>query len=218
MRHFPFGHALVVLTLLMVAASISNTPGPSTPLAATLPRIRSVAQRATVLGYEREQFGPGWAHHAGGCTTRDLALRNALMGANTCPVTSGVGTDPYSGKTIGVTEGEDIELDHVYPLRAAWDMGAYAWTAQQRVKFANDPRNLIVASKTQNQAKSDALPSEWMPPATTARCWYARRVAEVAAAWQLPLAENDLGTMHNACLFRELAPSQLRLPGESPPP
>ncbi|MDO5076545.1 HNH endonuclease family protein [Corynebacterium sp.] len=218
MRHFSFGLFLIALTIIAVVASFGSAPGPSIPLAQSLPQIRVVAQRASVLGYQRTQFGPGWAHHQDGCTTRDLALIDALAGAQGCPVTAGTGLDPYSGERIGVTSGADIELDHVYPLRAAWDMGAYQWSAAQRVAFANDPNNLIVASKTQNQAKSDALPSEWMPPDPHAKCWYARRVAQVAASWGLPLVTDDISTMRRACLFREVVPSQLRLRGKSPPP
>lgn len=212
MRHFSLGRLLIVLTIIAFFAAWRPDPGPTIALKTSLPRIGTIPQRANVLGYERSAFGPGWARLPNGCTTRDVALQHALNDAppNHCPVRSGTGTDPYSGILIGVTQGADIELDHVYPLRAAWDMGAHSWTSQQRIQFANDPRNLIVASRETNQEKSDSLPSEWMPPDPQTHCWYARRVAEVAATWGLPLTTSDTKTMTNACFFRETIALPLR--------
>lgn len=216
MRHLPFGRILIVFTVVVACSSLNHDPGPTIPLRVLLQQIRTVPQRASVLGYQREAFGPGWESKGRGCTTRDIALQQALGGVDKhqCPIRQGTGIDPYSGITIGVTTGADIELDHVFPLRAAWDMGAHNWSLNQRKNFANDPRNLIVASKKTNQDKSDSLPSEWMPPKQNAHCWYARRVAEVTVTWQLALTPHDVATMKNACIFRESIPLPLKWPVE----
>lgn len=189
------------------------------PFPTGLARFEAAAgpPRATVLGYSREEFGEGWATLDDACTTRTAAMAQAFR-SGTCrtphrqwdvsPI-----TDPYTGHPLVPA---DVEIDHLVPLAAAWDLGAHAWTPQRRRDFANDPRNLVVTSSAANQAKSDQLPSEWLPPQRRARCAYARRLAAVAAEYGLALPAPDLRAARRACSGvaglagrRELAPSQV---------
>ncbi|AEG81397.1 HNH endonuclease family protein [Corynebacterium ulcerans] len=187
---------LATATLLLIAFTI-----PHSREFADLPTVK---QRTTVLGYKREYFGASWgpAPHSR-CNTRVAVLAATLNDAhltNSCSLSSGWTLDPYSGRKISVDgTAEPIELDHVFPLSAAWDMGAHAWTAEQRLVFANDPLNLVVASKEQNQQKSDKLPSEWLPTQRGHRCWYVRRLAAVAQKYQLPLSRSDVSVMRRQC-------------------
>lgn len=105
-------------------------------------------------------------------------------------------TDPYTGEDLLPA---DVEIDHIFPLSAAWDMGAYAWPQEKRLAFANDPLNLVVTSSRANQAKSDSLPSEWMPPARRNRCDYSRRLAAVASKYQLAIPREDRRVMRRSC-------------------
>ena len=57
---------------------------------------------------------------------------------------AGTVTDPYTGNPLELT-GE-VEIDHVFPLSAAWDLGAHGWEPGRREAFANDPRNRRLAS------------------------------------------------------------------------
>lgn len=167
--------------------------------------LREVSHRVTVIGYERSQFGEGWGIQSSGCSTRDEVLAATLIDAHLsvdCMLTQGHGDDPYSLRPIAVNargNQEPIELDHVYPLSAAWDMGAYAWDKERRISFANDPLNLVAASKQQNRQKSDKLPSEWLPAAHKQRCWYVNRLADVARKYDLPLSSADLKVMRRQC-------------------
>src|SRR5699024_12715058 len=68
---------------------------------------------------------------------------------------------PYSQELIST---DAIEVDHIFPLSAAWDHGAYQWDDATRQQFANDPLNLVATSRELNQSKSDSLPEEWLPP------------------------------------------------------
>ena len=181
---------------VLTAATIAIAPFPTGRLRIDAP---VVPIRHTVLGYDRTtQFG-GWATTASGCTTRDVAL--AEVWGEPCHVPhhdweAAPVTDPFTGEPLMPA---DVELDHLYPLSAAWDMGAHAWDQQTRVAFANDPRNLVVTSSTANQAKGDKLPGEWLPPARRARCAYAQRLADVASAYHLPLDRADHRAMRRAC-------------------
>lgn len=183
--------ALTALTLVVV-------PLPVIP--ARVPAVPTVPQRASVLGYSRSEFGDGWAVQPSGCTTRQEAMAAAYAQESCAASYAQWGstsiTDPYTGEPLPPHE---VELDHLYPLRAAWDMGAHAWPADKRRAFANDPANLVVTSSRANQAKSDKLPGEWLPPRRAARCDYSRRLATVAAAYELPLERSDLAAMRAAC-------------------
>lgn len=190
----------IFLTLLTVATLLVvpfPTPRSQFGVSAGLPR-------ATVLGYSRDAFGTGWASLADGCTTRQAALTATFGTApvagsprDSCPAprdTPVVG--PYTGQPI---TPYDVELDHVLPLSAAWDLGAHAWEQSRREAFANDPLNLVVVAAAANQQKSDQLPSEWMPPKRAQRCAYAHRLADVARAYELSLPRADLREMRRAC-------------------
>ncbi|APT84525.1 HNH endonuclease family protein [Corynebacterium aquilae] len=203
--------ALLAAGQLAVAwQSPPATPGHQPPpLAQSLSQVPTTAQRPRVLGYQRSHFGRGWAADPSGCTTRHTQLQQQLAGTTvdaSCRIRGGQATCPYTGAAINST---NVELDHVFPLAAAWDLGAATWSEQQRISFANDPDNLIVVATRANRDKSDQLPAEWMPPASSARCWYARKVAVVAARYQLALTEEDIATMKRSCLVRELPLRQL---------
>lgn len=193
--------ALLLVTLGYLAVVLVTVfPRHHTPLAdVPLPRSGAsltVAQRATVVGYERSAFGDGWAP-AGACTTREATIIRQ-QGPDTvsdCRVRS-AGRDPYSGTQL---DPAAIDIDHVFPLSAAWDMGAYAWPAHLREQFANDPLNLVAVSRKENREKSDALPSEWMPSDRGARCWYSRRLDAVARSYHLPLTRADRAVMRWSC-------------------
>ncbi|WP_276922713.1 HNH endonuclease family protein [Corynebacterium pyruviciproducens] len=163
--------------------------------------------RRHVLGYERAEFGEGWGP-LGTCTVRDYleaaSIPGAQLSSTTCDITGGHGVDPYSGDSITSTSA--LELDHVIPLSAAWDLGAYLWPEDKRLAFANDPLNLVIVTRAQNQAKSDQLPSQWLPPHSWSRCWYARRVALVAREYQLPLSQQERRVLRRQCIIRDFLP------------
>ena len=159
--------------------------------------------RRTVLGYERSFFGDGWGTQRSGCTTREAVMASAWE-VESCVVpyrqwdmsSTEPFTDPYTDELL---DPADVEIDHIIPLRAAWDAGAHAWPEDKRLAFANDPLNLVVTSRTANQAKSDSLPSEWLPPDTKVRCSYSRRIAAIARSYDLALPKPDVRTMRRQC-------------------
>ncbi|WP_273415721.1 HNH endonuclease family protein [Corynebacterium appendicis] len=159
--------------------------------------------RRTVLGYERTLFGEGWGMQPGGCTTREAVMASAWE-IESCALpyrqwdmaAAAPFTDPYTGEPL---DPADVEIDHIIPLRAAWDAGAHAWPEDKRVAFANDPLNLVVTSRSANQSKSDSLPSEWLPPAKNSRCNYARRIAAIARVYGLALPKPDVRAMRRQC-------------------
>lgn len=113
--------------------------------------------------------------------------------------------DEYAGTLLLITDSpRDIDIDHIFPLSAAWDLGAHSWDHQQRRKFANDGRNLVPTDAGANREKSDSLPADWMPSDGSAHCWYARRVAFVAVLYDLMIPEVDAQKMNEACTLFSL--------------
>ncbi|MFI5504253.1 HNH endonuclease family protein [Corynebacterium kutscheri] len=187
---------LVCATLII--CMYHYTPIGTLPALNTVPTI---SQRAHVLGYKRTEFGTGWSTPAGQlCSIRIIIIATQLTNeppGSDCQIIDSTGVDPYTGQPLRTTDA--IEIDHIFPLSAAWDMGAYAWTQQQRQNFANDPLNLVAVSRSANQQKSDQLPALWLPKNRSIRCWYVTQLAEVAAKYDLSLPKEDKKIMNRQC-------------------
>ncbi|AKK05584.1 putative DUF1524 family protein [Corynebacterium mustelae] len=196
---------LICATLILIILELP----PGGRLSPNLAEIPQIGQRSTVIGYDRKLFGNGWAYNPKtSCSTRQDVLRNQLTTVGDFDGCDSIvaGICPYSNTKIssdpGSVPGDPIEVDHIFPLSAAWDMGAFAWSEETRIAFANDPLNLVAVSAKQNQSKSDLLPSDWLPPVQSNRCWYVNRVTEVAAKYGLFLSTEDVTIMRKQCLFR----------------
>jgi len=166
--------------------------------------IALVPIRIRRYDYRRAAFGDAWTDDTdapgghNGCDTRDDILNRDLVDktylwTNHCPDAVETGTlhDPYTSATInfhrGAKVGEAVQIDHLVPLALAWDMGAYDWPIAQRVRFANDPANLLAVEGQANQDKSDSQPALWMPPNTAFRCQYAMQFIAVLRGYRLPV-------------------------------
>ncbi|WP_080795487.1 HNH endonuclease family protein [Corynebacterium pacaense] len=177
-----FLRLLGAATILLFAVTVAPylDPGNHHPLHP----VDEVSQRVRVLGYDRQgQFG-GWQP---GVREQVVARAGEL--------------DPYTGKPFDHGAGE---VDHILPLSAAWDLGAHSWTTAERIRFANDPENLVLVSREQNQQKSDQLPGRWLPPDRGARCWYVARMTKVAHGYQLPLPSEDIKSGRRQCGFAKV--------------
>jgi Protein of unknown function (DUF1524)/Excalibur calcium-binding domain len=184
---------------------------------ATLP----VKGRAPMTGYERLQFGDGWATVAG-CDVRDRILARDLTDrtyedGSGCYVRSGILTDPYTSERIRYVRGgaSEVDIDHVVALGDAWQKGAQQWPSRRRAAFANDPLNLLAVSAPANRAKGDGDAATWLPPNKSFRCDYVAReiaVKQRYGAW-VTRAEHD-------AIARVLAscPEQQLPKAAAPPP
>lgn len=152
--------------------------------------------------YDRDLFGESWKDvDRNGCDTRNDILGRDLLdpvfkpGTRDCKVLSGTLVDPYDGTAVSFVSGSDtsrlVQIDHVVALGWAWHHGAWAWTDEQRLLFANDPANLVAATDDTNQSKSDAGPGEWLPPAPELRCGYVEQFVGVLGAYGLAIGAED---------------------------
>ena len=156
-----------------------------------------VKGRAPKTGYDREQFGDGWAS-VNGCDSRDRMLDRDLTDKaylDDCRVESGKLNDPYTAARITFKRGgaSEVDIDHVVALGDAWQKGAQQWSHERRVTFANDPLNLLSVDASANRAKGDGDAATWLPPNKRFRCDYVARQVAVKTrykAW-VTRAEHD---------------------------
>lgn len=174
--------------------------------------VRTVPARDQVPGYDRDcgpgdgcVFGTSWTDDTeapssrNGCDTRNDVLAAALadvafsVRSPDCDVVAGVLVDPYTAVTMDyATQGSEIHVDHLFPLAAAWDLGAAGWSPRERATFANDTDlELLAVSGTANLSKGDSTPASWLPPNRAFRCTYVTAYLEVAVAYDLAITEAD---------------------------
>jgi hypothetical protein len=161
-----------------------------------------IPQRIHGNDYRRAAFGDAWTDDTSapgghnGCDTRnDILDRDLLEKTYTsikrCPTAVATGTlhDPYTNAVVAFTRGNQVgasvQIDHIVPLALAWDLGARDWTDDLRVRFANDPANLLAVQGQANQDKGDGEPSVWMPPNHAFWCQYAVQFAAVLRGYAL---------------------------------
>jgi hypothetical protein len=174
------------------------------PGADVLAGIVVLPLRAHRYDYRRPAFGDAWDDNNdaplghNGCDTRDDILNRDLVDKTyvwikRCPDAVATGTlhDPYTNATIafqrGAKVGESVQIDHIVPLAYAWDMGAYGWPDPERLRFANDPANLLAVDGQANQDKGDLPPGQWMPPNKAFACQYGMQFITVLRGYQLPV-------------------------------
>jgi hypothetical protein len=165
------------------------------------------AAPGSMSGYSRDEFGPAWKDvDHNGCDTRNDILARDLTDVkkrNKCVVIAGKLDDPYTGTTITFAKAHasEVQIDHVFPLGLAWQMGAAHWSEDKRAELANDRDNLLAVSGRPNEQKSDKGPAEWQPPKAF-QCTYAEKFIAVADEYHLAVTKADhgeLGDMLDTC-------------------
>lgn len=160
-----------------------------------------VKGRAPKTGYERSQFGDGWAE-VDGCDMRNVILARDLKDVTTnekCHVTNGILSDPYTGKSIafqrGASTSDDVQIDHVVALSDAWQKGAQQLSMEMREQLANDPLELLAVDGPANQQKSDGDAASWLPPNKIFRCQYVARQIAVKKKYDLWVTDAEKDAM-----------------------
>lgn len=177
--------------------------------------VAEIPVRIRSYDYRRDAFGESWTDENtapgghNGCDTRNDILDRDLIdktyvAISRCPTAVATGTlrDPYTSKTIpflrGAQTGDDVQIEHIVPLAYAWDQGARNWTDEMRVRFANDPANLVAVDGPTNQDKGDAEPARWMPPNAAFHCQYAMQFIAVLRGYGLPVDAPSVPALRQA--------------------
>lgn len=195
---------VVLLAVLVAAATAVGVPrfgrtepagdsgppnGPDRSVA--IDRLLVTPAQPDLPPYRRDAFGDGWAYDpASGCNTRERVLIEEAVTPpvvdDRCRSTGGRWLSPYDGVVVNDVAG--LEIDHLVALADAWRSGAWAWTDERRLAFANDldlADTLVAVSGRSNRSKGDSSPDQWLPPDHTAWCAYATSWVRVKARWDL---------------------------------
>lgn len=151
--------------------------------------------------YDRNRFRH-WVNVEEKCSAREYTLREESLkkvsykNEEECEVTSGEWFSLYDSVTLYNSSGVDI--DHMVPLKEAWESGAHAWNDSKRRSYANDiadPRSLIAVSASSNRSKSDRDPQDWMPSAKKYACTYVSDWVAVKYRWELTVDIKERETL-----------------------
>ena len=155
---------------------------------------RRVRLRPLVVRRHRRHAGAQRVRHPQRRPGRPLEEVEFKPGSNRCDVVGGHFVDPYTGTAMDYArEGSQIHVDHLFPLAAAWDLGAASWPLPRRERFANDPDlELLAVQGGANLAKGDSTPASWIPPHKPYRCAYVTSYLEVAHAYDLAITAADV--------------------------
>jgi Protein of unknown function (DUF1524) len=177
--------------------------------------VADVPVRVRGYDYRRAAFGDAWTDDNNapgghnGCDTRNDILDRDLVdktyvSIKRCPNAVATGTlhDPYTNDIIAFMRGNQtgaaVQIEHIIPLAFAWDQGARNWTDEMRVRFANDPANLLAVGGQVNQDKGDKEPALWMPPNTAFHCQYAMQFIAVLRGYGLPVDAPSAAVLRQA--------------------
>ena len=144
--------------------------------------------------YQRSKFG-SWADADRDClnTRHEILLETSRQkpqfSASGCRVHSGRWLDPYTNRYL--YRAEQIDIDHLVPLKWAWTHGAWRWPKEKLHTFANDPINLIGVSSSANRSKGASGPLQWLPENRRFHCQYISRFLLTVAKYQLQLSATE---------------------------
>ena len=99
---------------------------------------------------------------------------------------------PYTGTCFASKKQTDIE--HIVATSEAHDSGLCAADRATKMRFAQDPRNLTLASPHVNRhQKSGKDAGGWVPERN--ECWFAGRVLEIKRAYRLTVDRREAAAL-----------------------
>ncbi len=130
---------------------------------------------------------------------RDSNKEVTFADNNKCSVVTGNWQDDYTGETF--TKREEIQIDHVVPLKNAYISGAYRWSFKGRCLYANYlgyDFHLKSVNGSQNMKKGDRSPDKYMPPNTEYACSYLKSWLSIKFLWGMRMTDAEASYISTA--------------------
>ena len=154
--------------------------------------------------YDRTIHFGGWVKKIVGpdcqSTRAKVLIRDTLvpvtMKENNCTVATGKWNDHYTMDTF--KDAQDIQIDHMVPMKNAYVSGAYKWTYLQRCLYGNYmgyKNHLIPIFGEENNQKSDHTPIDYMPPNDTYKCTYLKDWLFIKGLWGLTMSVEEASSI-----------------------
>lgn len=137
-----------------------------------------------------------------------VAFRNGKL----CTVDTGLWDDQYTG--LKLNNARQIQVDHLVPLKHAWDTGASNWDFMSRCLYANFLENnyhLIPVFAHENMSKGDSGPDRYIPPNQIVTCGYIKNWLKVKLAWKLVLTDYELQAIQSIVFENNCSTSDLSI-------
>ncbi len=170
--------------LNLISWSQINTPPPAPPT-----KYNRDAHFGTWLDYKNDNT----------ClTTRGIILQTRSAAPiqvypnNQCAVSSGSWYDPYSN--MNLKNAEQVQIDHMVPVKKAYISGAFSWPYKYRCAYfnfiANNYHLAPIFSET-NNVKMDMGPDQWLPPNKAYACQYIANWLKIKLIWKLMISVTE---------------------------
>lgn len=112
-----------------------------------------------------------------------------------CKVRSALLWDVYTESWLGVSL---MDVEHIIPLKFAWDRGASRWTRAERKAFANDMTLLVLVNHRYNRQRGDKAYWDWLPPNTNAHCPLLMTFKDGIERYRLTLTRGEVSKLNAA--------------------
>ena len=174
----------------------------------TLP-LRVAAVPADIPAYDRGEWRH-WIDADGDCqdARQETLIAQSKSAAvfespDRCRVESGQWVGPYTN--AAVNDPRKLDIDHMVPLANAHRSGGWAWSQDQKTRYANDlsyEGHLVAATASANRAKGSRGPEDWRPSNEDYWCQYAVNWIAIKDRWDLSATDREwaaLRDMLNTC-------------------
>jgi hypothetical protein len=98
------------------------------------------------------------------------SLETVVLSKKGCTVKGGLWQDYYYPEKH--TSADQVDIDHLVPLKHAYDHGGKIWTEKQKRDFANDEENLVITNRKYNREKGSQSIATWLPLHKNYACKY----------------------------------------------
>jgi hypothetical protein len=101
----------------------------------------------------------------------------------------------FTGDTV--YNKSELDIDHLVPLKEAYESGASKWSMKKKEAFANylsNPNHLVAVKASANRSKGAKDPSKWMPDIN--KDWYVKEWIKVKTEWDLKYDKSEKQYIH----------------------
>jgi hypothetical protein len=149
-----------------------------------------------------------WTDKDGDClnTRAEILKARSLVAVGTnkkgCIVKTGKWQDYYYPEFHKLAS--KVDIDHLVPLKHAHDVGAAAWSKEQKEKFANDPENLVITNRSYNRQKGAKGIDQWLPRHKDYACKYVSDWIRIKKKYSLRLRDEEkssIDSLRSDCQF-----------------
>lgn len=116
-------------------------------------------------------------------------------GANLCRITSGRWEDFYTGEIID--DAAKVTLDHIVPLKDAWESGTFKWSRAKLLDWENDQSNLVITSIVTQTSKGNQGIGDWQPDSNGVACEYFNRYSAIKIENGLTFSSDEFDALED---------------------